>query len=178
MKLRVRASRSIPGFPSRPHRQVVIVIDAVAPFRQIRPLFRGRNKLALTDQQPIVPHTGAKGDVRGQLGAPPVEVNANFDNLSDHLDSGFMIEADLRVGRIGGFADIDLTKFSNARDIEINQFASAASEVELQAVAGTIALFYHFGDSDLLAFDAVAGTRITSTKMQGALQINNLAGGA
>jgi hypothetical protein len=127
---------------------------------------------------PYIWITGAKGDVSGPAGNPPRDISASFDNLSDHLDSGLMIEADLRVGRIGGFANVDFTRFANAREVEVNQFVSAASDVEMKVNAGTVALFYHFGDSDLLAVDAVAGARITSAKTDARLLINGAPIGA
>jgi hypothetical protein len=127
---------------------------------------------------PYIWIAGAKGEVHGKPGSPSVDVAASFDNLTDHLESGLMLEGDLRVGRVGGFVDLDIVKFSNARDVEVNQFVSAASDVDLRVVGGTVALFYHFGDSDLLAVDAVAGARITSTRMEARLQINNLPVGA
>ena len=57
---------------------------------------------------------GISGDV-GLFGLPPVEVDASFSDIFDHLDFGAMAIGEARYDRYSIFGDIIYTKISGRR---------------------------------------------------------------
>jgi hypothetical protein len=83
---------------------------------------------------------GISGDV-GQFGLPPVEVDASFSDIFDHLDFGAMAIGEARYDRYSIFGDIMYTKISGSNGTPRGILATSV-EVSTETFAGLIGAGY------------------------------------
>ena len=83
---------------------------------------------------------GISGEV-GQFGLPPVDVDASFGDIFDHLDFGAMAIGEARYGRYSIFGDIMYTKISGSAGTPRGILASTV-DVSSETFAGLIGAGY------------------------------------
>ncbi|NGN44974.1 hypothetical protein G6N74_28360 [Mesorhizobium sp. CGMCC 1.15528] len=103
---------------------------------------------------------GISGDV-GQFGLPPVEVDASFGNIFDHLDFGAMAIGEARYDRFSIFGDIMYTKISGSTGTPRGILASSV-EVSTETFAGLIGAGYALLEDISGRLEVVGGARVWS----------------
>lgn len=103
---------------------------------------------------------GISGEV-GQFGLPPVEVDASFGDIFDHLDFGAMAIGEARYDRYSILADIMYSKISGSAGTPRGILASSAS-VSSETFAGLIGAGYSVLDGPSGHLDVVVGARVWS----------------
>jgi opacity protein-like surface antigen len=99
---------------------------------------------------------GVSGDV-GVAGLGPVEVDADFVDILENLDLGFMAVAEARYDRFGVFGDLMYTKLSVDGTGPNGLFAA---DVTNQMITGTVMANYRVLDQGKTSVDVMAGARI------------------
>jgi hypothetical protein len=103
---------------------------------------------------------GIDGTV-GQFGLPPVEVDASFSDILDHLDFGAMFVSELRKDQYGLFTDFIYIKLSGSRGTPLGIVADSVS-VDVQSLTFTGAGEYRIVDQPDASLDLMAGARVWS----------------
>jgi hypothetical protein len=103
---------------------------------------------------------GISGEV-GQFGLPPVDIDADFGDVFDHLDFGAMAIGEARYDRYSIFADIMYSKISGSAGTPRGILASSAS-VSSETFAGLIGAGYSVLDGPSGHLDVVVGARVWS----------------
>ncbi|NGO52830.1 hypothetical protein [Allomesorhizobium camelthorni] len=103
---------------------------------------------------------GISGDV-GQFGLPPVEVDASFGDIFDHLDFGAMAIGEARYDRYSIFGDIMYSKISGSTGTPRGILASSV-EVSSETFAGLIGAGYALLEDTSGRLEVVGGARVWS----------------
>ena len=103
---------------------------------------------------------GISGDV-GQFGLPPIEVDASFSDIFDHLDFGAMAIGEARYDRYSMFGDIMYTKISGSTGTPRGILASSV-EVSSETFAGLIGAGYALLEDTSGRLEVVGGVRVWS----------------
>ena len=103
---------------------------------------------------------GISGDV-GLFGLPPVEVDASFSDIFDHLDFGAMAIGEARYDRYSIFGDIIYTKISGEAGTPRGILASSVG-VSTETFAGLLGAGYSLIDNSSGRLDVVGGARVWS----------------
>jgi hypothetical protein len=104
--------------------------------------------------------TGISGEV-GQFGLPPVDVDADFGDIFDHLDFGAMAIGEARYDRYSIFGDIMYAKISGAAGTPRGILASSVG-VSTETFAGLLGAGYSLLDDSSGRLDVVGGVRVWS----------------
>ncbi|NGN44457.1 hypothetical protein G6N74_25640 [Mesorhizobium sp. CGMCC 1.15528] len=105
---------------------------------------------------------GLSGEV-GQFGLPPVDVDASFGDIVDHLDFGAMAIGEARYGRYSIFGDIMYSKISGVAGTPRGILASNVA-VSSETFAGLVGAGYSLFESNSGRLDVVAGVRVWSVE--------------
>jgi hypothetical protein len=103
---------------------------------------------------------GISGEV-GQFGLPPVDVDASFGDIFDHLDFGAMAIGEARYDRYSIFGDIMYAKISGAAGTPRGILASSV-EVSSETFAGLIGAGYSVFENSSGRLEVVGGARVWS----------------
>lgn len=103
---------------------------------------------------------GLSGEV-GQFGLPPVDVDASFSDIFDHLDFGAMAIGEARYDRYSIFGDIMYSKISGSAGTPRGILASSAA-VTSETFAGLIGAGYSLIETDAGRLEVVGGVRVWS----------------
>jgi hypothetical protein len=103
---------------------------------------------------------GISGEV-GQFGLPPVDIDADFGDIFDHLDFGAMAIGEARYDRYSIFGDIMYTKISGSAGTPRGILASNV-EVSSETFAGLIGAGYALLEDTSGRLEVVAGVRVWS----------------
>jgi hypothetical protein len=103
---------------------------------------------------------GISGDV-GQFGLPPVDVDASFSDIFNHLDFGAMAIGEARYDRYSIFGDIMYSKISGAAGTPRGMLASSV-EVSSETFAGLIGAGYSVLENSSGRLEVVGGARVWS----------------
>ncbi len=103
---------------------------------------------------------GLSGEV-GQFGLPPVDVDASFSDIFDHLDFAAMAIAEARYDRYSIFGDIMYSKISGSAGTPRGILASSAT-VSSETFAGLIGAGYALIDTEAARLEVVGGARVWS----------------
>ena len=103
---------------------------------------------------------GISGEV-GQFGLPPVDVDASFGDIFDHLDFGAMAIGEARYDRYSIFGDIMYAKISGAAGTPRGILASSV-EVSSETFAGLIGAGYSVLENSSGRLEVVGGARVWS----------------
>lgn len=103
---------------------------------------------------------GISGEV-GQFGLPPVDVDASFSDIFDHLDFGAMAIGEARYDRYSIFGDIMYSKISGSAGTPRGILASSV-EVSTETFAGLIGAGYSLLEDSSGRLEVVGGVRVWS----------------
>src|SRR5690606_31845304 len=103
---------------------------------------------------------GLSGEV-GQFGLPPVDVDADFSDIFDHLDFGAMAIGEARYDRYSIFGDVMYSKISGAAGTPRGVLASSVG-VSSETFAGLLGAGYSLLDNPSGHLDIVGGVRLWS----------------
>jgi hypothetical protein len=95
----------------------------------------------------------------GSFGAPPIDVNANFGDILDHLDFGAMVINEARYGPYSIINDIMYSKISGSGGTPLGVLATNV-ELSSQEFMGLLAAGYSLIDNDVGRLDVVGGARL------------------
>jgi hypothetical protein len=103
----------------------------------------------------------------GQTGAgTPIDVETEFDEVFDSLSGAFVGKAEARYDRFGGLVDFQYLKVSGDSALVINNVPRLASEIEVESMGGTAALYYRAYASETVTFDLLAGVRYNAVDVE------------
>jgi opacity protein-like surface antigen len=103
-----------------------------------------------------------QGNVAAFPGIPPVNVDVDFDTLSNELEGALMLQGEARKGRWGVLANVDYFAISGTRGLLVGGVVPLEGELDVSSLNGTISGIYRFYDNGRLQLDAVAGARYSS----------------
>lgn len=103
---------------------------------------------------------GISGEV-GQFGLPPVDIDASFSDIFDHLDFAAMAIGEARYGRYSIFGDIMYSKLSGVAGTPRGILASSV-EVSSETFAGLIGAGYSLFETNSGRLEVVGGVRVWS----------------
>jgi hypothetical protein len=103
---------------------------------------------------------GISGEV-GQFGLPPVDVDASFGDIFDHLDFGAMAIGEARYDRYSIFGDIMYSKISGSAGTPRGIVASSV-EVSTETFAGLLGAGYSLLEDSSGRLEVVGGVRVWS----------------
>ncbi|MFC3079979.1 hypothetical protein ACFODL_17900 [Phenylobacterium terrae] len=103
----------------------------------------------------------------GQTGrGTPIDVKTDFEDVFDSLSGAFVGKAEARYDRIGGLVDLQYVKVSGDNQLVINNVPRLSSEVEVETMGATAALYYRAYASETVTFDVLAGVRYNSVDVE------------
>lgn len=103
-----------------------------------------------------------QGNVDAVPALPPVDVDLDFDTLSNELEGALMLQGEARKGRWGVLANVDYFSISGTRGLLVGGVIPLSGEVDVSSLNGTISGLYRVYDNGRLELDAVAGARYSS----------------
>jgi hypothetical protein len=103
---------------------------------------------------------GISGEV-ASFGLPPVDIDASFSDIFDHLDFGAMAIGEARYDRYSIFGDIIYTKISGSRGTPLGILASSV-DVSTETFAGLLGVGYSLLQDSSGRLDVVGGARVWS----------------
>jgi opacity protein-like surface antigen len=107
-----------------------------------------------------------QGEVAAVPGRPPVNVDIDFDTLTNQLEGALMLQGEVRKGRWGVLANIDYLAVSGTRGLLVGDIIPLEGEAEVATLNGTITGFYRVYDNGRLELDALAGARYSSVDVE------------
>jgi hypothetical protein len=104
--------------------------------------------------------------VSGDLTLPGQDLSADFGDLWDHLDAGFLGKGEVRYDRFGVLGDVLYLKISGTNTRDLAHLPIIDTKTKLSATSATFAGFYRVYDTEQWNVDLLAGARYNDFKTE------------